>query len=94
MRARHATPQLCLHPAMLPRLSRPALESIVEATLAELDRRDGDPDLEPEPLEDSDEDMNTGDAEPSTENMPAVSTAWARGPSDPYWTPKYDPFWD
>lgn len=47
MRATHATPDLCL--ADLPRL---ALAAMAEAIIDELDRRDGDPDLE-----DSDEDF-------------------------------------
>ncbi|HYH36740.1 MAG TPA: hypothetical protein VD860_00845 [Azospirillum sp.] len=47
MRARHATPEPCLHPALLPSLSRAALERIADAAIAELDRRDGNPDAEP-----------------------------------------------
>lgn len=48
MRASRATPNACLHPALLPLLTRESLEGIAEAVIAELDRRDGDIDLEPE----------------------------------------------
>ena len=49
MRALLATPKPCPAPAgPLSRLPRPVLEAIVEAAIAELDARDGDPDAEPE----------------------------------------------
>ncbi len=47
MRAFLATPELCLPPAALGRLPRQIIEAAVDRLIAELDRRDGDPDLEP-----------------------------------------------
>lgn len=48
MRAFLATPKPCLPPALLARWSRPMIEAAIDALLAELGARDGDPDLEPE----------------------------------------------
>ncbi len=48
MRAFLATPKPCLPPALLARWPRPMIEAAIDALLAELDARDGDPDLEPE----------------------------------------------
>jgi len=45
MRAFLATPKLCPDLARLP---RHALADLIDAAIAELDARDGDPDLEPE----------------------------------------------
>jgi hypothetical protein len=47
-RERPPIASVALHPAFLPMLSRATLEGIVDAAIAELDRRDGDPDREPE----------------------------------------------
>ncbi len=48
MRAFLATPKLCPPPVLLARWPRPMIEAAIDALLAELDVRDGDPDLEPE----------------------------------------------
>lgn len=48
MRAFLATPKPCPPPAPLARWPRPMIEAAIDALLAELDARDGDPDLEPE----------------------------------------------
>ena len=48
MRAFLATPKPCPPLALLARWSRPMIEAAIDAMLAELDARDGDPDLEPE----------------------------------------------
>ncbi|MCW0206016.1 MAG: hypothetical protein OJK14_02895 [Achromobacter sp.] len=48
MRAFLATPKPCPPPALLARWPRPMIEAAIDALLAELDARDGDPDLEPE----------------------------------------------
>lgn len=48
MRAFLATPEPCPPPALLARWPRPIIEAVIDALLAELDARDGDPDLEPE----------------------------------------------
>lgn len=48
MRALLATPKPCPPTATLARRPRPLLEPAIDALLAELDARDGDPDLEPE----------------------------------------------
>ncbi len=45
MRAFLATPELCPDLTQLP---RHALADLIDAAIAELDARDGDPDLEPE----------------------------------------------
>lgn len=48
MRAFLATPKPCPPPALLARWPRPMIEAAIDALLAELDARDGDPDMEPE----------------------------------------------
>ncbi|MGF7173365.1 hypothetical protein [Azospirillum doebereinerae] len=48
MRAFLATPKPCPPPALLARWPRPMIEAAIDALLAELDARDGNPDLEPE----------------------------------------------
>lgn len=48
MRAFLATPTPCPPPAILARWPRPMIEAVIDALLAELDARDGDPNLEPD----------------------------------------------
>lgn len=48
MRAFLATPKPCPPPALLARWPRPMIEAAIDTLLAELDARDGDPNLEPE----------------------------------------------
>ena len=63
MRAFLATPKPCPPPAKLARWPRPMIEAAIDALLAELDARDGDPDLEPE--EDRGELNHLPDASPT-----------------------------
>lgn len=48
MRAILATPKPCPPPALLAHWPRLMIEAAIDALLAELDARDGDPDIEPE----------------------------------------------
>lgn len=48
MRAFLATPKPCPPPALLACWPRLMIEAAIDALLAQLDARDGDPDLEPE----------------------------------------------
>ncbi len=75
MRALLATPKPCPPPALLARWPRPMIEAAIDALLAELDARDGDPDLEPE------EDRHELDHLPEAPRFRTVSTLHLEEPN-------------